>query len=62
MIEAFKDLKNGHSGKSYNELGLEHSTSQILHHLEAKESDEALDSIRSRVLCMLPKAACGAWQ
>jgi hypothetical protein len=51
MIEAFKDLKNGHSGKSYTELGLEHSTSQILHHLESKDDEEALMSLRSRVLC-----------
>ncbi|KAF2805698.1 uncharacterized protein BDZ99DRAFT_540327 [Mytilinidion resinicola] len=51
MIETFRDLKHGRSAeKTYNDLSHEHSTKEILHHLEAKESEEVLDSLRSRVL------------
>lgn len=49
MIEAFKDIKHG--GSSYNNIGLERTASQILHHIEDKDSEDSIDSCRRRVLC-----------
>ncbi|OCL05820.1 hypothetical protein AOQ84DRAFT_432894 [Glonium stellatum] len=48
MIEAFKDIKHG--GSSYNNIGLERTASQILHHIEDKDSEDSIDSCRRRVL------------
>ncbi|KAF5845411.1 hypothetical protein GGP41_003008 [Bipolaris sorokiniana] len=49
MIEAFKDMKHGKSS-SYDSLALERTASQILHRIEDKDSEYALESIRTRVL------------
>lgn len=52
MIEAFKDMKHGKSG-SYESLALERTASQILHRMEDKDSEDSLESTRTRVLGML---------
>jgi len=49
MIESFKDLKHGKSG-SYENLALERTASQILHHMEGKDNEDSLESTRARVL------------
>lgn len=49
MIEAFKDMKHGKSS-SYDSLALERTASQILHRMEDKDSEYALESTRTRVL------------
>lgn len=49
MIETFKDMKHGKSG-SYENLTLERTASQILHHMEDKDSEDSLESTRARVL------------
>ncbi|KNG52157.1 arm repeat-containing protein [Stemphylium lycopersici] len=49
MIEAFKDMKHGKSG-SYESLALERTASQILHRMEDKDSEDSLESTRTRVL------------
>ncbi|KAF1913217.1 hypothetical protein BDU57DRAFT_457578 [Ampelomyces quisqualis] len=49
MIESFKDLKHGKSN-SYEGLKLERTASQILHHMEDKDSEDSLESTRARVL------------
>ena len=51
MIEAFKDMKHGKSN-SYDSLALERTASQILHRMEDKDSEYALESMRTRVLGM----------
>ncbi|OCK82066.1 hypothetical protein K432DRAFT_415621 [Lepidopterella palustris CBS 459.81] len=48
MIETLKDMK--HSGSSYNTPNLERTASQILHHMEDKDSENMLESCRQRVL------------
>ncbi|KAF2748689.1 hypothetical protein M011DRAFT_399878 [Sporormia fimetaria CBS 119925] len=49
MMETLKDLK--HAGKnSYENLRLERTASQILHHMEDKDSEDTLESTRARVL------------
>jgi hypothetical protein len=54
MIEAFKDMKHGKSN-SYDSLALERTASQILHRMEDKDSEYALENIRTRILgtCVL---------
>ncbi|KAF2475724.1 uncharacterized protein BDR25DRAFT_310215 [Lindgomyces ingoldianus] len=49
MIETLKDMKHGRKD-SYGELNLERTASQILHHMEDKDSEDSLESTRSRVL------------
>jgi hypothetical protein len=48
MIETIKDMKHGKS--SYESLRLERTASQILHHMEDKDSEDSLESTRLRVL------------
>jgi hypothetical protein len=50
MIESIKDLKHGKTS-SYEGLNLERTASQILHHMEDKDSEDSLESTRARVLC-----------
>jgi hypothetical protein len=52
MIESIKDLKHGKTS-SYESLTLERTASQILHHMEDKDSEDSLESTRARVLCEL---------
>lgn len=49
MIEAIKDMKHGKSG-SYENLALERTANQILHHMEDRDSEDSLESTRARVL------------
>ncbi|KAH9876823.1 hypothetical protein IAQ61_002184 [Plenodomus lingam] len=49
MIESLRDLKHEKSG-SYEHLALERTASQILHHMEDKDSEDSLESTRTRVL------------
>jgi hypothetical protein len=49
MIETFKDMKHGKSG-SYENLSLERTANQILHRMEDKDSEDSLESTKSRVL------------
>jgi hypothetical protein len=49
MIETLKDMKHGKSG-SYESLALERTASQILHRMEDKDSEDSLESTRTRVL------------
>ncbi|KAF1843342.1 uncharacterized protein K460DRAFT_341359 [Cucurbitaria berberidis CBS 394.84] len=49
MIETFKEMKHGKSS-SYENLALERTASQILHHMEDKDSEDSLESTRARVL------------
>ncbi|KAH7359490.1 hypothetical protein BKA66DRAFT_594137 [Pyrenochaeta sp. MPI-SDFR-AT-0127] len=49
MIETLKDMKHGKSS-SYENLALERTASQILHHMEGKDSEDSLESTRARVL------------
>jgi hypothetical protein len=51
MIETFKDMKHGKSS-SYENLALERTANQILHHMEDKDSEDSLESTRARVLCV----------
>jgi hypothetical protein len=55
MIETIKDMKHGHHGHgrsgSYENLTLERTANQILHQMEAKDSEDSLESTRARVLC-----------
>jgi hypothetical protein len=51
MIETLKDMKHGKSG-SYESLALERTASQILHRMQDKESEDSLESTRTRVLGM----------
>lgn len=44
-----KDLKHGKSS-SYENLALERTANQILHHMEDKDSEDSLESTRARVL------------
>jgi hypothetical protein len=53
MIESMKDLKHGKTN-SYEVLTLERTASQILHHMEDKDSEDSLESTRARVLCEFP--------
>jgi hypothetical protein len=53
MIESMKDLKHGKTN-SYEGLTLERTASQILHHMEDKDSEDSLESTRARVLCKFP--------
>ncbi|KAF2111141.1 hypothetical protein BDV96DRAFT_187394 [Lophiotrema nucula] len=48
MIESIKDLKRGKD--SYENLALEKTANQILHHMEDKDSEDNLESTRARVL------------
>jgi hypothetical protein len=48
MIETFKDLKHGKP--QYEGPSLERTASQILHHIEVKDSEDSLESTRARVL------------
>jgi hypothetical protein len=50
MIETFKDLKHG-KPTGHEKLTLERTASQILHHMEDKDSEDSLESTRARVLC-----------
>lgn len=54
MIETFKDMKHSKSN-SYENLTLERTANQILHHMEDKDSEDSLESTRARVLC---KSSC----
>ncbi|KAI4707202.1 hypothetical protein J4E89_008141 [Alternaria sp. Ai002NY15] len=49
MIETLKEMKHGKSG-SYESLALERTASQILHRMEDKDSEDSLESTRTRVL------------
>ncbi|KAI8938410.1 hypothetical protein NX059_004305 [Plenodomus lindquistii] len=49
MIESLRDLKHEKSG-SYEHLALERTASQILHRMEDKDSEDSLESTRTRVL------------
>ena len=49
MIETLKETKHGKSG-SYESLALERTASQILHRMEDKDSEDSLESTRTRVL------------
>ena len=51
MIESIKDMKHSRSG-SYENLALERTANQILHHMEDKDSEDSLESTRARVLGM----------
>jgi hypothetical protein len=53
MIESMKDLKHGKTN-SYEGLTLERTASQILHHMEDRDSEDSLESTRARVLCEFP--------
>lgn len=50
MIESLKDMKHGKSN-SYEGIKLERTASQILHHMEYKDSEDSLESTKARVLC-----------
>jgi hypothetical protein len=50
MIESLKDMKHGKSS-SYEGRALERTASQILHHMEGKDSEDSLESTKARVLC-----------
>jgi hypothetical protein len=50
MIESLKDMKHAKSS-SYEGRALERTASQILHHMEGKDSEDSLESTRARVLC-----------
>ncbi|KAL5113855.1 hypothetical protein ACEQ8H_008275 [Pleosporales sp. CAS-2024a] len=50
MIESFKDMKHGKTSSSYEGLKLERTASQILHHMEDKDTEDSLESTRARVL------------
>ncbi|KAH7072340.1 hypothetical protein FB567DRAFT_611728 [Paraphoma chrysanthemicola] len=43
MIETFKDMKHGKSS-SYENLALERTANQILHHMEDKDSEDSLET------------------
>ncbi|CAN9079179.1 unnamed protein product [Alternaria alternata] len=47
MIETLKEMKHGKSG-SYESLALERTASQILHRMEDKDSEDSLESTRTR--------------
>ncbi|KAF2662424.1 hypothetical protein K491DRAFT_764198 [Lophiostoma macrostomum CBS 122681] len=47
MIETIKDMKHG---KAYQSPTLEKTASQILHHIEDKNSEDSLEATRARVL------------
>ncbi|KAL6710953.1 hypothetical protein ACN47E_006828 [Coniothyrium glycines] len=49
MIETFKDMKHGKSS-SYENLALERTANQILHHIEDKDNEDSLESTKARVL------------
>lgn len=49
MIESLRDMKHEKSG-SYEHLALERTASQILHRMEDKDSEDSLESTRTRVL------------
>ncbi|KAH6857262.1 hypothetical protein BKA58DRAFT_432468 [Alternaria rosae] len=49
MIETLKEMKHGKSS-SYESLALERTASQILHRMEDKDSEDSLESTRTRVL------------
>lgn len=49
MIDSLKELKHGKSS-SYENLALERTATQILHHIEDKDSEDSLESTRARVL------------
>ncbi|KAF1832548.1 hypothetical protein BDW02DRAFT_554558 [Decorospora gaudefroyi] len=49
MIETLKDRKHGKSN-SYESLALERTANQILHRMEDKDSEDSLESTRTRVL------------
>ena len=53
MIETLKEMKHGKSG-SYESLALERTASQILHRMEDKDSEDSLESTRTRVLGLYP--------
>jgi hypothetical protein len=52
MIESLKDMKHGARSNSSTSGGLtlERTASQILHHMEASDSEDSLESTRARVL------------
>lgn len=50
MIESLKDIKHG-KNNSYEGKKLERTASQILHHMEHKDSEDSLESTKARVLC-----------
>ncbi|CAN9136644.1 unnamed protein product [Alternaria alternata] len=54
MIETLKEMKHGKSG-SYESLALERTASQILHRMEDKDSEDSLESTRTRVLDLLQR-------
>ena len=58
MIEAFKDMKRGKD--SYESIQLERTASQILHHIEDKDGDDSLESVRGRVLGRAQPATNGS--
>lgn len=51
MIETMRDLKHHSKSGSHEKLTLERTASQILHHMEDKDSEDSLESTRARVLC-----------
>jgi hypothetical protein len=51
MIETLKEMKHGKSG-SYESLALERTANQILNRMQDKESEDSLESTRTRVLGM----------
>lgn len=50
MIETIKDMKHGKASYDHGHHTLERTANQILHHMEDKESEDSLESTRSRVL------------
>jgi hypothetical protein len=54
MIETMRDLKHHSKSGSHEKLTLERTASQILHHMEDKDSEDSLESTRARVLCEFP--------
>ncbi|KAF2188604.1 hypothetical protein K469DRAFT_565156, partial [Zopfia rhizophila CBS 207.26] len=48
IIETLRDVKRGKD--SYESLNLERTASQILHHMEVKDSEDSLESTRARML------------
>ena len=51
MLETIKDMKHGKTS-SHENLNLEWTANQILHHMEDKEEGDSLEGIKSRVLGM----------
>jgi hypothetical protein len=56
MIETLKEMKHGKSS-SYESQALERTANQILNRMQDKESEDSLESTRTRVLGMHPSVS-----